>query len=99
MTAALTEEMAETRLISGHDRITESNSAESWITRISPPTQHLEVLDKIYNATSTRPLCWSPSVSCEADTFYGWNTDNGIDGVNADVGENGDDTSNSKQKY
>jgi len=36
-------------------------------------------LDVMYNVASTRQLCWSPSVSCEADPFYGWNMDADVD--------------------
>ena len=54
-------------------------AVEGMMARMSPPVQLLEVLDVMYNVASTRQLCWSPSVSYEADPFYGWNMDADVD--------------------
>jgi len=76
-----------------NDGSTGLGSVEGRIAKMSPPVQHLEVLDKIYNVMSTRQLCWSPSVSCEADPFYGWNVDTDVDGgVDGVLGGGGNDT-------
>ena len=51
------------------------DNIESVLARISPSPQYVDIFNTWKRVPSIRQLCWSPSVSREADPFYGWSDD------------------------
>jgi hypothetical protein len=55
---------------------------QNRLKRLSPSPQYVELLDCMSKISYTRQLCWSPSVSREADPFYGWGEEDSDDDIN-----------------
>ncbi len=50
----------------------DQESLRQKMNKLSPSPQYVELLDAMSKITTIRQLCWSPSVSREADPFFGW---------------------------
>ncbi len=71
----------------GESNNVSSSTIQNRMKKLSPSPQYVELMNMMGQVKTTKQLCWSPSISREADPFYGWDNNSDEDDDNDKIND------------